>query len=60
MQRISFYQLPLAVRLAVPVTFFNTWVWIAEFASHAPARRHRPRQDEAFFARVTIDPEAGT
>lgn len=31
MQRFHFYQLPLPVRLAVPVTFFNTWVWIAEF-----------------------------
>ena len=31
MQRIAFYELPLVVRLAVPLTLFNTWVWIAEF-----------------------------
>lgn len=30
-QEIAFRQLPLAVRLAVPVTFFSMWVWIAEF-----------------------------
>ena len=31
MQRIAFWQLPLWVRIAVPLTVFNTWVWIAEF-----------------------------
>ncbi len=31
MKGVRFYQLPLPVRLAVPFTFFNTWVLIAEF-----------------------------
>ncbi|HUG41645.1 MAG TPA: hypothetical protein VMM12_14245, partial [Longimicrobiales bacterium] len=29
--RIEFWQLPLWVRIAVALTFFNTWVLIAEF-----------------------------
>ena len=31
MQRIQFWQLPLAVRIAVALTFFNTWAIIAEW-----------------------------
>jgi hypothetical protein len=31
MNRIAFHQLPLWVRLAAALTFFNTWVIIAEF-----------------------------
>jgi len=31
MQKVAFYQLPLWVRLAAPLTVFNTWVLIAEF-----------------------------
>lgn len=31
MPTLSFRQLPLAVRIAVGVTFFNTWICIEEF-----------------------------
>jgi hypothetical protein len=31
MQSIAFHQLPRSVRLAAALTFFNTWVVIAEF-----------------------------
>lgn len=31
MERIAFYQLPLWIRIAAPLTLLNTWVLIAEF-----------------------------